>query len=44
MLRESTAALGNVSVATFEGLMVEFARRQGATAVLRGMRAVSDYE
>jgi pantetheine-phosphate adenylyltransferase len=44
MLKESTAALGNVSVATFDGLMVEFARRQGATAVLRGIRAISDYE
>jgi pantetheine-phosphate adenylyltransferase len=44
MLRESTATLGNVSVATFDGLMVEFARQQGATAVLRGIRAISDYE
>lgn len=44
MLRESTKALGNVSVATFDGLMVEFARHQGATAVLRGIRAISDYE
>ena len=44
MLKESTSALGNVSVATFDGLMVEFARRQGAKAVLRGIRAISDYE
>jgi pantetheine-phosphate adenylyltransferase len=44
MLRESTSSLGNVSVATFDGLMVEFARRLGATAVLRGIRAISDYE
>ena len=44
MLKESTASLGNVSVATFDGLMVEFARRQGASAVLRGIRAISDYE
>jgi pantetheine-phosphate adenylyltransferase len=44
MLRESTAALGNVSVATFDGLMVNFARNHGATAVLRGIRAISDYE
>jgi pantetheine-phosphate adenylyltransferase len=44
MLRESTSALNNVSVATFDGLMVEFARRLGATAVLRGIRAISDYE
>ena len=44
MLRESTGALGNVSVATFDGLMVEFARHLSATAVLRGIRAISDYE
>ena len=44
MLQESTGALSNVSVATFDGLMVEFARQQGASAVLRGIRAISDYE
>ena len=44
MLTESTRQLGNVSVATFEGLMVDFARKQGATAVLRGIRAITDYE
>ena len=44
MLREVTAKIGNVSVATFNGLMVEFARQQGASAVLRGIRAISDYE
>lgn len=44
MLTEATAPLKNVSVATFDGLMVDFARRQGAAAVLRGIRAISDYE
>jgi len=44
MLKESTRQLGNVSVATFEGLMVDFARQNGATAVLRGIRAITDYE
>jgi len=44
MLKEATAGIGNVAIATFDGLMVEFARRQGATAVLRGIRAISDYE
>ncbi|MGB6973635.1 MAG: pantetheine-phosphate adenylyltransferase [Terracidiphilus sp.] len=44
MLKEATRALDNVSVATFEGLMVDFAREQKATAVLRGIRAISDYE
>jgi pantetheine-phosphate adenylyltransferase len=44
MLEEATGPLGNVSVATFDGLMVGFAREVGATAVLRGIRAISDYE
>ena len=44
MLQEATSSLGNVSVATFDGLMVDFARQQGATAVLRGIRAISDYD
>jgi pantetheine-phosphate adenylyltransferase len=44
MLKEATASLPNVSIATFDGLMVEFARKQGASAVLRGIRAISDYE
>jgi pantetheine-phosphate adenylyltransferase len=44
MLRESISDMSNVSVATFDGLMVDFARQQGAKAVLRGIRAISDYE
>jgi len=44
MLRESTSTLGNVSVATFDGLTVDFARQLGAMALLRGIRAISDYE
>ena len=44
MLREVTEGIGNVSIATFDGLMVDFARQLGATAVLRGIRAISDYE
>lgn len=44
MLEECTRALGNVTVSMFDGLMVEFARQQGASAVLRGIRAISDYE
>jgi pantetheine-phosphate adenylyltransferase len=44
MLTEVTASLGNVSVATFDGMMVHFARQEGASAVLRGIRAISDYE
>ena len=44
MLREATLEFGNVSVATFDGLLVDFARGQNARAVLRGIRAISDYE
>ena len=44
MLTEITRPFGNVTVATFDGLLVDFARMQDATAVLRGIRAVSDYE
>src|SRR5580698_8798337 len=46
MISEAVAGIGfkNVSVATFDGLLVDFAREQGATAVLRGIRAISDYE
>ncbi len=44
MLREAASSIHNVSFATFDGLMVEFARQQGVAAVLRGIRAISDYE
>jgi pantetheine-phosphate adenylyltransferase len=44
MLKEATSGIGNVSIATFNGLMVEFARQLGVSAVLRGIRAISDYE
>lgn len=44
MLKEATSSLDNVSIATFDGLTVEFARHIGASAVLRGIRAISDYE
>ena len=44
MLREATAGYSNVSVAMFDGLLVDFARAQNAKAVLRGIRAISDYE
>lgn len=44
MLRATTARFKNVSIATFDGLLVDFVREQGAHAVLRGIRAISDYE
>jgi pantetheine-phosphate adenylyltransferase len=44
MIFEATRQFPNVSVTTFDGLLVDFARQQGAAAVLRGIRAISDYE
>ena len=44
MIREAVSGFGNVTVATFDGLLVDFARAQGAKAVIRGIRAISDYE
>jgi pantetheine-phosphate adenylyltransferase len=44
MISEAIQGYSNVSVTTFDGLLVDFARAQGARAVLRGIRAISDYE
>ena len=44
MLREATAGMANVSVDTFGGLLVDYAMRKKARAILRGIRAFSDYE
>src|SRR5207249_9806461 len=38
------ADLPNVAVDTFDGLLVDYARRQGARVIVRGLRAVSDFE
>jgi len=44
ILRETTKKWSNVRVDAFEGLLVDYAIRCGAKVVLRGIRAVSDYE
>lgn len=44
MIREAVSGLDNVRVGSFDGLLVEYARSQGARLILRGIRAVSDYE
>jgi len=44
MLEELTAGFKNVRVDTFDGLTVDYAARVKASAVLRGIRALSDYE
>src|SRR2546430_3143089 len=44
MLREVVAVYPNVRVAGFEGLLVDFCRAQGAAVVVKGIRAVSDFD
>ena len=44
MLQEACAPYPNVSIDAFEGLLVEYAVRQEATVVVKGLRAVSDFE
>lgn len=44
MLREIAAEFANVEVAPFSGLLVDFARERRAAVVVRGLRAVSDFE
>jgi pantetheine-phosphate adenylyltransferase len=44
MLKEATRAMPNVSVETFGGLLVDYARQKKAGIILRGIRAFTDYE
>ena len=44
MLRYVTAELPNVTVLSFDGLLVDFARQQSADVIVRGLRAVTDFE
>ena len=44
LAKQALAAYSNVHVRGFEGLLVDFARQQNAKAILRGLRAVSDFE
>lgn len=44
MLREVTAYLGNVRIDSFEGLLVDYARDVAAEAIVKGLRAVSDFD
>lgn len=43
-LRELVQPFENVEVATFHGLLVDFAKLQGSTSIIRGVRAFSDFE
>ena len=44
MLQEVTQGLPNVKIVPFAGLLVDFARETGAKMVIRGLRAVTDFE
>ena len=43
-LEDATAEFGNVEVGVMSNLLVEFAREQGAIAIVKGLRAISDFE
>ncbi len=44
MLRRSTAHLPNVTVDSYDGLLASYAKQQGATVIVKGLRALSDFE
>jgi len=44
MLKLSLARFKKVKVESFDGLLIEYARRRGAAAIIRGLRAISDFD
>ncbi len=44
LLKKATAGLPNVEVFSFNSLLVDFAHKVGATAIVKGLRAISDFE
>ncbi|KUP08553.1 phosphopantetheine adenylyltransferase [Bacillus coahuilensis m2-6] len=44
LIKEATKHLPNVQVDTFSGLLIDYAKSVGASAIIRGLRAVSDFE
>lgn len=44
MLKEMTKDLPNVTVDSFDGLLVDYMKKSGATIIVRGLRAVTDFE
>jgi len=44
MLKEALSHLDNIRIEFFKGLLVEFAKEHGADAIVRGLRAVSDFD
>ncbi|MGH2873794.1 MAG: pantetheine-phosphate adenylyltransferase [Solirubrobacteraceae bacterium] len=43
-VRDATREMSNVEIATFSNLLVDFARERGAMAIVKGLRAISDFE
>ena len=44
MLREATGSYGNVVVESFHGLLVDFCRERNIPVIVKGLRAVSDFD
>ncbi|MBV9869389.1 MAG: pantetheine-phosphate adenylyltransferase [Frankiaceae bacterium] len=44
MIQEAVASLGNIKVDTFQGLIVEFCKAHQVQAIVKGLRAVSDFD
>lgn len=44
LIKESVARFENVMVDSFSGLLVDFAKKRGAIGIIRGLRAISDFE
>ncbi len=44
LIKESVKDLENIEVDSFDGLTIEYAKKRGAKVILRGLRAVSDFE
>ena len=44
LIEKVTADMDNVSIEVMEGLLVDFARERGAQVIVKGLRAVSDFE
>jgi pantetheine-phosphate adenylyltransferase len=44
MIEEATRGMKNIEIEPFEGLLVDYVKERGADAIIRGLRAVSDFE
>ena len=44
MIQKTTSSISNIEIKKFNGLLVEFAKKEGAIAIIRGLRVLSDFE